>query len=162
MAIDPALIKLYQCATWAEGDSHGGAINTATGLITDASANNIFDDVTDAERLAGVLATDSNAYRKVFIRNENADTWAGVKCWISQATDATNDEVHIVAAVGADIASTAKGYTYVTPTSKVHADVLSLGDIVQNASVGIWVQRLVDASGNGYTNNTFKLAFESS
>ena len=161
MAIDPANIKLYQCATWTEGASHGGAINTGA-QITDASSNNIFDDVSDAERVAGVIATDDNAYRKIFIRNENADTWNSVKCWISQVTGATNDEVHIVAASGADIASTAKGYTYVTPTSKVHADVLNLGNIAQNASVGIWVQRLVSAAGSGYTDNTFKLAFESS
>jgi len=29
MAIDPALIKWYRCATWTEDDTHGGDIDTA-------------------------------------------------------------------------------------------------------------------------------------
>ena len=37
--------------------------------------------MTDAERVAGDMD-----YRKIFIRNENEQSWAAVKAWISQFT----------------------------------------------------------------------------
>ncbi|WP_305064618.1 hypothetical protein [Methanococcoides sp.] len=68
MAIDPALIKWYQCLTWTEGSTHGGDIDTGN-EITSGADQNIFDDVSNAQRIAGVTE-----YRKIFIRNEYADT----------------------------------------------------------------------------------------
>lgn len=88
--IDPALIKFYQCITWAEGDAHGGDIDVAN-EITSGADQNIFDDVSDAEREAG-----DTEYRKIFIKNTNVGTWAAVKAWISQFTLAVDDEVHIL------------------------------------------------------------------
>ena len=156
-AIATASIKFYQCTTWAEGDTHGGAIDTGS-EITSASDQNNFDDVTDAERVSG-----DTEYRKIYVRNENAATWEAVKLWISQLTASTNDEISIKLGTSDGVKSVegvAAGY--VTPTSKAHGDVLTVGDLVQNASQAVWIKRIVDASADGYTDNTFILAFESS
>ena len=34
MAIDPALIKWYQCTVWAEGSAHGGDIDTGNEITS--------------------------------------------------------------------------------------------------------------------------------
>jgi len=157
MALSTASIKFYQCTVWAEGDTHGGDIDTGS-EITSGADQNIFDDVTDAERDAG-----DTEYRKIFIRNENADTWNAVKAWIDTFTAASNDEITIKLGTNAGVQSVegvAAGY--VSPDSKVHGDVLSVGDLAQNAYKAVWIKRVVSAGGDGYTENTFKLAFESS
>lgn len=128
MAISAASIKWYQCRTWTEGATHGGDIDTGN-EITSGADQNIFDDVTNDERVAG-----DTEYRKIFIRNENADTWNAVKLWIESNTPATNDTVSIALGTNAGTqTSEGTGLTYVTPTSKVHVDVLTVGDLAQNA-----------------------------
>lgn len=89
MTVKASLIKFYQCAVWAEGVAHGGAIGAVE--ISSGALNNIFDDISDAERVAG--DTD---YRKVYVKNLNADTWAAVKAWISQLTESEDDEITIL------------------------------------------------------------------
>lgn len=89
MTVKASLIKFYQCAVWAEGVAHGGAIGAVE--IASGALNNIFDDISDAERVAG--DTD---YRKVYVKNTNAETWAAVKAWISQFTDSEDDEIAIL------------------------------------------------------------------
>lgn len=157
MALAVASIKWYQCAVWAEGDAHGGDIDIANEITTGADEN-IFDDVSNAERVAG-----DTEYRKIYIKNENADTWEAVKLWIDTFTAAANDEISIKLGTNAGVKSVegvAAGY--VSPDSKVHADVLTIGDLAQNAYQSIWIKRIVSAAGDGYTDNTFKLATESS
>lgn len=156
MAVDPASIKFYQCTTWAEGATHGGDINLAAEITSEVDQN-IFDDVTDAERVAG-----DTEYRKIFIRNENVDSWLAVKNWIDTFTPAANDEISVVLGTNADVQTDAEGYTFVSPNSKTHADVLLVGDLIQNAYKAVWIKRIVTAAGAGYTANNFKLAFESS
>ena len=157
MAVDPALIKFYQCTTWAEGDSHGGDIDVGN-EITSGADQNVFDDVSNAERVAG-----DTEYRKIYIKNTNADTWNAVKAWIDTFTPATNDEITIKLGTNAGVQSVegvAAGY--VSPDAKGHADVLSVGNLAQNAYQSVWIKRIVSAAGSGYTTNNFKLAFESS
>lgn len=155
--VDGDNIKFYQCATWTEGSTHGGAIDTGN-EITSGADENVFDDVSNAERLAG-----DTEYRKIFIRNESPnDTWEGVKCWIDTFTPATNDEITIASGTSSDVQTTATGYSYVSPDSKTHGDVITLGNIAQDGSMSIWIKRVVTASGEGYTDNNFKIAFESS
>lgn len=157
MAIVEANIKIYQCTVWAEGSSHGGDIDTGN-EITSGVDQNIFDDVSNAERVSG-----DTEYRKIYIRNENADTWSAVKCWISQFTPATNDEITIKLGTNAGVQSVegvAAGY--VSPNSKTHSDVLNVSDLTQNAYQSIWIKRIVTAAGDGYTENSFKIAAESS
>lgn len=157
MSLSPSNIKFYQCTTWAEGDSHGGDIDTGS-EITDGTDQNIFDDVSNDERVAG-----DTEYRKIFVRNENTDTWAAVKLWIDQFTPATNDEISIKLGTNAGVQSVegvAAGY--VSPDSKSHADVLTIGDLAENEYQAIWIKRVVSAAGDGYTGNSFSLTCESS
>ena len=157
MAIDADKLKFYRCTTWAEGETHGGDIDLG-GEIVSGQAQNIFDDVSEAQRTAG--ATE---YRKIFIRNENTDTWLAVKAWIAQFTPAPNDEISIKPGTDAGVQSVegvAAGY--VSPSSKVHADALAIGDLAQNEYQAIWIRRVVTAGGNGYSDNTFTIACESS
>jgi hypothetical protein len=74
------------------------------------------------------------AFLKIFIRNENTDTWAAVKLWIAQFTDSPDDEISIALGTNAGVQSVkGVGTTYVSPDSKVHADVLNVGGLAQNA-----------------------------
>lgn len=159
MAIDPALIKWYRCATWTEGDTHGGDIDLTSEIISGADQN-IFDDVSNAERETGDVE-----YRKIFIRNENADTWNGVISWISSGQDSSNNDVHIGIALGTDAGTKTDegtGLTYVQPTAKADGNALSIGNLAQNEYQAIWIRRTVDASALGYTNLQFVISAESS
>jgi hypothetical protein len=89
MSIKASLITFFQCATWTEGGAHGGDIGAVE--IASGEINNIFDDISDAERVAG--DTD---YRKIYVKNENVDTWAEVKLWISLFTESEDDEISIL------------------------------------------------------------------
>ena len=157
MAIATASIKYYQCLVFTEGSTHGGDIDTGN-EITTGTDENIFDDVENAERISG-----DTEYRKIYIRNENSDTWEAVKAWIDTFTAATNDEISIKLGTNSGVQSVegvAAGY--VSPDSKSHGDVLSIGDLAQNAYQSIWIKRIVSAAGDGYTDNTFVIAAESS
>ena len=233
MTFEGKNIKVYRSAFWNEGDDHGGDIDLANEISLSKIEQNIFDDISDAERVAG--DTD---YRKIFIRNENEVTWAAVKAWISQFTLSTDDEISVLlggikskastpaaltgtvqfaastavvgtgtaflteCAVGGkiynvtdDAESDAKAIAsieddthltlsqayagtagsgktgnlagidqcaFLSPSSKTHGDVLSLGDLAENVYKGIWIKRVVNASSSGYDNNQFALKFESS
>ncbi len=91
MTFEEKNIKAFQCAFWNEGNDHGGDIDLANEISLSKIEQNIFDDVSDAERVAG--DTD---YRKIFLRNENAETWAAVKAWISQFTLSADDEITVL------------------------------------------------------------------
>jgi len=147
-----ANLKLYQCATWTEGDTHGGAIDTGN-EIASSGDQVIFDDVTDDERAAG-----DTEYRKVFFRNENPDS-VNIKCWIETNYSASNQTISIVEGTASDVQTDADDYTYVTPTSIDHADVLDLGALAQNESASVWIKRVVSAGGNGYSADSFELKF---
>lgn len=153
MVVTAANFKLYQCTTWTEGETHGGAINTSTGVLADSGDQVIFDDVSDAERTAG-----DTEYRKVFFRNENAET-VSIKCWISTPYTATNQTISIVGGTASDVQTDADDYTYVTPNAIGHADVIDCGSLAQNAAKAIWVKRIVTAGGNGITGDSFALTF---
>ena len=155
--LDPNNIKWYRCSTWAEGPTHGGDIDL-NAEITTATDQNIFDDVTDNERESGDIE-----YRKIYIRNENAETYSNVKLWIKTNTPASNDSIAICLAVtNDDTQQDAEGYTFYTPTSKTDANVLNVGDLAQNAYKGIWIKRIVTSGGVGYIQNYFELQAENS
>lgn len=154
--VDPTQLKFYRCSNWAEGDAHGGSINTDAEIIS-GNLNNIFDDVTNAERINGM--TD---YRKIYVRNNNPGTWSNVLLWINQLTNAENDEVWIALGTdGGTKADEGEVVTYVQPTSSGNTDTLSLGNMEQYEHQAIWIKRIVTAGGMGYTTNTFQLAAES-
>jgi len=157
MALLAENIKFYQPQTWAEGDTHGGDINTAA-EIPASGLNNVFDNVSDAERQAG--DTD---YRKIYIRNENDQDWTNVKAWIEQFTPATNDEIWITASgTNSDTTADASSYTFVQPSDISDANVQDLGTLAASGGYHhLWLKRVVDAGGAGYTNNSFIIKFAS-
>ncbi len=85
-------LKWYQCASFAPGDNHGGDIDL-TAEITTGIANNVFANVTDAERVAG-----AEHYAKIFFRNENQADYTTALAWIQANTPAVNDEIQILRA----------------------------------------------------------------
>jgi len=161
MAILASNIKFYQCLVQTEGDSHGGDIDLAN-VITSGIDGNIFDDVSNQERIDG-----KTEYRKIFIRNENSgdgSDWETIKAWISQFTPADNDEIWMtVEGNNNDTQLNAKSYTsWVQPDTKSHADVLDIGTLQTNEYYHVWLKRIVTPGGAGYSGNNFKLTFESS
>lgn len=159
MGVLPENIKFYQCLSWDEGDSHGGDIDPASEIMS-GIIRNIFDDVTNQERIDGKVE-----YRKIYVRNENSgdgSDWSSVKTWISQFTPATNDEISITAqGSNSDTQEDAKNYTYYQPDLKNHVDVLDLGTLLTDQYHHIWIKRIVQAGGDGYFGNNFKLTLES-
>jgi hypothetical protein len=126
------LLKFFQCATWAEGDDHGGDIDPGNQIVSGANA--IFDNVTDEERVAGM--TD---YRKIFFRNENADTYTNTKCWIAANTPAENDSVAICPAGKRSTTSTPVALpgtaTFTHNSTKVVTTVPLMGEVVPGEKI---------------------------
>lgn len=88
--ISAALLKWYRSLVWAQGDGHGAGIDVSN-AITSGAVNNIFPNVTNAQRIAGLVD-----YRKTHFRNENADAYANAVAWILANTAAANDAVWIL------------------------------------------------------------------
>lgn len=233
MAITESNLKKYHSTTNSDAAANGGAVDTAA-EITSGTNENIIPNITNAERASGVTK-----YRKIFLRNENADAYNGVKAWISANTpssdtaitisgagsfsqqgnnvavtgitftfaastsvtasadchlavaegeriyNSTNDTAaaaQVITAISADgltitlgtayggttgagkaaTVCAATGNTFVSPTSAAHADVLDLGNLTQNQSVGVWVKEVVDADSDGHTDDTFTIAYTNS
>lgn len=88
--ISASNLKWYQSATWAQGATHGGDINTAQ-TVPSSGMNNMFPNITDDQRISGM--TD---YRKIFFRNENASDYTNAKAFIAANTPALNDDISIL------------------------------------------------------------------
>ena len=132
MTVKASLIKFYQCAVWTEGVAHGGAIGAVE--IASGALNNIFDDISDAERVAGDVD-----YRKIYVKNTNAETWAAVRAWISQFTDSEDDEIAILRggiksteSIAAALAGTA---TFAASTAVVGAATSFLSELAPGEKV---------------------------
>jgi hypothetical protein len=231
MAITAANLKFYKCATWTEGATHGGAIDTGS-EITSGVSQNIFDNVTDAERTTGVTM-----YRKIYLRNENADAYNNVKAWIQtntpdaqtavtilaggltstqgndtavatltftfaastsviasadchnalavgeliwNSTDDNNSKKQPITVISADGLTITLGGSYAGTTGAAKAATVQkitdstfvtavdetngvpLGSLIQNASRAIWIKLVVDASSDGYTDDTFTIRVSNS
>ena len=121
----------------------------STTQITDATLNNLFDDVSGDEN-----ATSDIEYRCIFVHNAHATlTWQSVVVWLSAEVSAgANAAIAIdgvvASAIGASAAqadevaneSTAPtGESFSSPTTK--ATGLSIGDLVAGYCRAIWVRR---------------------
>ena len=138
VTFDVKNLKVYRCAFWNESDDHGGDIDLANEISLSKIEQNIFDDVTDAERVAG--DTD---YRKIFIRNENEQSWAAVKAWISQFTLSADDEIAVLLGGTKSKASTPVALTgtatFAASTAVVGSGTafkteLAVGEMIYNAT----------------------------
>lgn len=93
MSITASDIEMYK----SNGTNSTGGTITAT-AITDATLNNLFDDVTADEASAG--ATE---YRKIFVKNNHGSlTWTSVVFWRSSNTTSTDDEISLGIGSSAD------------------------------------------------------------
>lgn len=154
MAVTAANFKLYKSATVDDTTSNGGAISANE--ITSGVDQSIFDDVSDAERQSGDIE-----YRKVFFKNCSPNDTVSIKCYISQQYSATNQNIAIALATGDDTQAAADDYTYTQPSTL--GTGLDLGELVADATKGVWIRRTVTLPGgnpgNGITADQFALTF---
>lgn len=163
MTLDPLLIKVYQCLTWSEGDTHGGGISAVE--IVDGVLENVFDNVQSDEK-------PSTEFRKIYFKNENDQEWPDVLVWISQFTLFSEDEIWICVdqATFTDTQAEASSYTYYQPDSKSHTDCKhpnvyndagelqnSLGNVPAGCCFPVWLKRVVNDTDLGFTDNSAKI-----
>lgn len=150
-------IKFYHPLVDEEGATHGGDIDI-TNEITSGVDENIFDNVTNTERINGDVS-----YRKVFVRNENTSILPAVIGWLSANSPASNVAYAIALGTnGGTVTSEATSLTYYNPPTKDHVDALAIGDLAVDGYQAIWIRQTVTAAGNGYVDNTFTLSTEMS
>lgn len=138
--------------------SLGGAKSTAGGgLITTATINNLFDNVTGDEAAAG-----DTEYRCIYVTNTHATiTWEAVFLWIDTNTPATGTDCSIglgssaVSGTEQTVANESTAPTSVTftqPTTK--AGGLSIGDLAPAAHKAIWIKRVVTAGAAAFNTDS--------
>ena len=155
MALSAASLKFYRSTTWDDTSSNGGAINTGV-EITTATSQNIFPNITDAERLSGVTK-----YKKVFFRNENTDAYNGTKAWIFAQTPSGDTAVTIsgagsVSTQGTDTAIGTITFTFAASTTvTASADChlyISVGELIfNNADANTYAKVITAISSDGLT-----------
>lgn len=167
MAISAANLKWYLSGGAGNTDpnlSLGGARSTTQ---LSGSLNNLFDDVSGDESVAGDIE-----YRCLYFRNEDANAnglMSPCTVWISQQTTASGDDISIGldpagkngTATTATTESTAPaGVSFTTPLSKGAGLALPSLPFAQNDYVAIWVRRTVSAGAAADSNDQATLAVE--
>lgn len=140
--------------------SLGGAMSTAAGgIITDNAANNTFDDVPDAERVAG-----DTEYRGLAVQNFGDQTLVGAKIWIDdQGSGVAGSTLEIgldAAAIGTtptanstaanENSAPSPAVTFSAPTTEGGA--ISIGDIPAGQAKIFWEKRIVTAGASAGTD----------
>lgn len=124
----------------------------ATTVITDATLNNLFDDVSGAEAAAGVVD-----YRCIFILNNHASLTAtsATVTVLSQTAgggtiDIATDNIAPSAKGSASPQATAIANETTAPTgvSAFGAGPLALGDLPPGQVKGVWIRRTVTAGAS--------------
>lgn len=91
MAFDTALLKFYPPVNASDPASTGyGGDTSTTATQTTGTQNNEFTNVTNDQRISGLVD-----YRKQFLRNENAESMADVRTWITSNTPSPDDTIAI-------------------------------------------------------------------
>lgn len=140
--IAATLLKFYQCTNWTDTSTHGGAIDTGSEITTNTSQN-IFDHVTNAERAAG-----DTEYRKIFFRNENADTYTNALAWISSNTPYTSDAVWIQLGGSKSQQATAIALTATATWFNGATEVYTYTDMSAEVKKG---ERIFNSTDDAYT-----------
>lgn len=141
--------------------SLGGIISTTQ--ITDASDNNLFDDVTGDEASSG-----DTEYRGLYLKNNHGSiTLQNSKLWFSSNTTSTDDTLNMALAgegvnatmeTIADESTAPVGETFSAPASK--AAGLSVGNVPAGQIYGIWLQRVVNSSAAAINGNSATFNWE--
>jgi hypothetical protein len=166
MAITQAELKQYITGgTVGAGNTNvnnslGGPITTTE--ITNASINNLWDDVSGDESSTGDIE-----YRTFAVKNTNATlTWFNVKAWIQTQTPGGDDVSIALADEGVNASAETianentapSGPTFTAPSSKGAG--LSLGNIPAGQYYIIWVKRNVPASTTAKDANNYVIRVE--
>jgi len=164
MAIVAADLKFYLSGGAGNSDpdaSLGGIISTTE--ITDASDNNLFDDVSGDEASSG-----DTEYRGFYVKNTHGTiTLQNSKIWFSSNTTSTDDTLNMaLAGEGVDATmetiadeSTAPiGESFSAPASKGAG--LSVGNVAAGEKYGIWLERIVDPSAVAINGNSATINWE--
>lgn len=153
------IVKRYSVAA-AAGDTTAGTAATSLGdqisttVITDATLNNLFDDVSGAESAAGDVE-----YRCIFILNNHATlTLQGATIEVLSQTagggsiDIALDNI----AVSAKGSGSAQAATVANESTSPGANAgsfgagpLTIGDIPPGQCKGVWLRRTVGAGASG-------------
>lgn len=139
----------------------GGVISSSA--ITNASDNNLFDDVTGDEADSG-----DTEYRCIYLKNNHGSiTLQNSKIWISSNTTSSDDTLDIALA-GEGLNSSAEtianentapsGESFSAPANKGAG--LSVGNVPNGQFYGIWVRRTVSASASAVNANSATIQWE--
>lgn len=136
--------------------SLGGAKSST--ILTDATLNNLFDDVSGSESNAGDIE-----YRHVYIHNADPSlAGQNPRIYISQDSSGTGDEIDIAlgnAANGAQETAVANestapnpALTFTHPTT--YGSGLAPSNVSASSHISLWIKRIVSAGGAAKNNNT--------
>jgi hypothetical protein len=162
MAVVSADIKLYLSGGASNADpllSLGGIISST--LVSATALNNLWDNVTDAEALAG-----NTDYRCIYVNNTNVtDTLAAAKAYILSNTPSADTTITVgldpvgvgngtttgVATTVANEATAPAGVTFVAAANLAAA--LVIGDMAHNVVQALWLKRVVNAASEPVTSD---------
>lgn len=168
------LVFYYTATASGPGDatlSLGGTISAST--ITDALANNVFDDVTGDESASGLTE-----YRAIVLKNENTTiNLTSSSIWITGYTRSgdTADTISfwVEAPSGEPASIQTIASTTVEPSAAVWTDegspssdtiftgTVGTGTIGMNGDWGgIWLRRVVPAGASAYNNRSVTIKVE--
>ena len=158
--------ELLFCLSGGAGNSTpasslGGVKSTTT--ITDATLNNLWDDVSAAEASSGDLE-----YRGIFLMNTNTTlTLSNARAWISATTSAPGDEWAITTdTIGINTANSMSSCTDEstapagTGTWVAFGTTLSIGTMGPTKSIGLWIRRSVSAAATSYASNSASITWD--
>jgi hypothetical protein len=99
------------------------------------------------------LPSATPTYRAVFFKNGPTQTVRNLKVWIGEATDVVQIALEQPASQPdgavqsiANETTAPTGLSFVTPTSAVHVDVLTVATLKPNEQVAVWIKRNLGAA----------------
>lgn len=161
-----AASELYFCFSGGAANSTPSASLGGTrsaNTISDATMNNLFDDVSAAEASAG-----DQEYRGIFLYMANTTlTLSSARVWVSANTPATGDEIYITTdsiglRTGANqtMSSISDEGTAPTAIGTWTTGTLSLGNMTPTSSWPLWIKRSVSVGASSYASNSATIAWD--
>lgn len=141
MSISASDIKFYKATTNNNTNSNGGVIDTDTAITTNV-LNNLFPNVNNTDRTAGVTR-----YRKMFMKNDYSGelTAQNPKVWIGTLSTA-GDYFRLKAGTDTDVQSTADDYTNWAGSGTLGSNATAGGSTLVvdfNAANGVYTGSLI-------------------
>jgi len=170
MSIEATDLKLYKSVTVNDGNSNGGGMSVNE--VVSNQATNLFPNVTQAERTAGITR-----YRKLFtkVHDGGNEVLYNHKLWIKKQTPAA-DSIYIKAGTNSDTQAQADDYTGWLGCGRLNtlasADSTSIEVLFEDAGIGIsdgdygWLsdstnEEFVEVSGVSWDSHTATITLTS-